>query len=281
MMKRPHIFAEWPARRELATRPGHYNSGDGQWVTHHSWLAQLLPYIEQQTMSDQLDFNNSAGGHAPFVGTTNTNRDIGGIDLSLARCPSDGDAERETPDLAPTNYVASIGNTGCTLPWGCAISTIEHSPGAPPDGVMYIASQVKMRQVTDGTSSTTAVSECLIGRPWVVRTGNPALAESILAGTEPDVDSNVGTGGRGQWWLFAARNQEWTFTTRIAPNDPLTSNQEPEVYSMLGYFAARSNHPGGVHVTFLDGSTHFIGDSVDILVWRAMGSQSGEEVVSR
>jgi prepilin-type processing-associated H-X9-DG protein len=37
---------------------------------------------------------------------------------------------------------------------------------------------------------------------------------------------------------------------------------------MVGIFTARSNHPGGVNVTFGDGSTRFVSNSVAEDVWR-------------
>jgi prepilin-type processing-associated H-X9-DG protein len=41
-----------------------------------------------------------------------------------------------------------------------------------------------------------------------------------------------------------------------------------------------SYHPGGVNVLFLDGSVHFIKDSIDRPTLRALGTRSGGEVVS-
>ncbi len=275
---RPEAISAWPQERTLVTEAFQYHKS-GKFLTHHSWIAQLLPYVEQTTMANQIDWDNPANGGTPIVGSTNSNRDIRGIDLPLARCPSDADAERESGAFAPTNYVASIGSTGCALPWGCSPGADEQSPGAIPDGVMYVASQVNMRQTTDGTSNTAAVSECLIGAPWM-KGGSPSAAETVLAGASPDIDQNYDTLGRGNYWLFALRNQEWTFTTRLPPNDGLTSNHEPYIHSAWGYYAARSHHPGGVHSTFLDGSTRYINDSIDILTWQAMGTQNGAEIVS-
>ena len=47
-----------------------------------------------------------------------------------------------------------------------------------------------------------------------------------------------------------------------------------------GATTASSQHNGGVNVVFADGSTHFIQDDIDHLVWSAMGSRNGEEVVN-
>jgi prepilin-type processing-associated H-X9-DG protein len=40
--------------------------------------------------------------------------------------------------------------------------------------------------------------------------------------------------------------------------------------------AARSRHPGGVNVLMGDGSTHWAGNNIDLLVWRALGSIDGQ-----
>ena len=44
--------------------------------------------------------------------------------------------------------------------------------------------------------------------------------------------------------------------------------------------AASSHHPGGVNAAFADGSVHFVKDSVSAVVWRALGTIAGGEVVS-
>jgi prepilin-type processing-associated H-X9-DG protein len=40
-----------------------------------------------------------------------------------------------------------------------------------------------------------------------------------------------------------------------------------------------SFHSGGVNVAMVDGSTHFVADSVDPFVWSALGSRDGDETV--
>jgi prepilin-type processing-associated H-X9-DG protein len=46
-----------------------------------------------------------------------------------------------------------------------------------------------------------------------------------------------------------------------------------------GASTASSRHSGGVNMACADGSTHFVSDSVDPLVWNAVGSRDGEETV--
>ena len=44
--------------------------------------------------------------------------------------------------------------------------------------------------------------------------------------------------------------------------------------------AARSYHTGGVNVALCDGSVRFVGNSIPLAAWRAMGSMAGGEVVT-
>ena len=45
------------------------------------------------------------------------------------------------------------------------------------------------------------------------------------------------------------------------------------------YNGARSQHPGGVTVLRADGSVHFVVDEIDMLVWQALASINGGEVI--
>jgi prepilin-type processing-associated H-X9-DG protein len=42
---------------------------------------------------------------------------------------------------------------------------------------------------------------------------------------------------------------------------------------------AKSRHVGGVHVLLCDGSVRFVGDSVNLATWRALGSRNGRDIL--
>jgi hypothetical protein len=47
----------------------------------------------------------------------------------------------------------------------------------------------------------------------------------------------------------------------------------------VSHLAARSRHPGGVGVVLCDSSVHFVADDVELLIWRALSTMDGDEVV--
>jgi len=85
-------------------------------------------------------------------------------------------------------------------------------------------------------------------------------------------------GSKGMQWprYYMGRGGGYTHT--------LPPNKKSCVYSGVGSFpnliGASSYHPGGVNVTFLDGSVKFIKNSVNYAAWHAIGSKAGNEVIS-
>ena len=45
----------------------------------------------------------------------------------------------------------------------------------------------------------------------------------------------------------------------------------------VAWVSARSRHSGGVNCVYADGSVHFISDTINVDVWRALGSTQGGE----
>ena len=85
------------------------------------------------------------------------------------------------------------------------------------------------------------------------------------------------------------------FTTVFTPNTfvafdyagktfdiDFNSQQEGRDLTRRTYAAvtARSHHPQGVNIARMDGSVDFFSNGIDIVVWRAMGTASGREVVA-
>ncbi|MGQ9575627.1 MAG: DUF1559 family PulG-like putative transporter [Thermoguttaceae bacterium] len=48
-------------------------------------------------------------------------------------------------------------------------------------------------------------------------------------------------------------------------------------HGSLGFYAARSDHAGGVNARLGDGSVRFISEQIDLATWRALGTRAGGE----
>jgi len=64
------------------------------------------------------------------------------------------------------------------------------------------------------------------------------------------------------------------------PSNPMNPPCAGPTASNLESIAARSRHPGGVHVTFCDGSGRFITDNINLDVWRWLSTGAGKEVLT-
>ncbi|MGM0489477.1 MAG: DUF1559 domain-containing protein [Planctomycetota bacterium] len=143
----PKIIWGYPDRPE-------YEIGYLPEPCHHTWLTSLLPYLEQQPLHDQIDFDLPAWGQ-PHVGTL----------LSVFRCPSDAafSSVSETHDVAWTNYAGSEGYqwwpTSHVTPTG---NWAKHGFHKEADVSGLFAPGKKWRKlpnITDGTSNTVIITE--------------------------------------------------------------------------------------------------------------------------
>ena len=60
----------------------------------------------------------------------------------------------------------------------------------------------------------------------------------------------------------------------LSPNSTI-----PDCYTGHGPKTARSLHPGGVNVLFADGSVYFVSNTIDLGLWRSLGTMDGNDIV--
>ena len=89
-------------------------------------------------------------------------------------------------------------------------------------------------------------------------------------------------------WHYGAPGHSM-YNHRRVPNDPRPdcrgglphSNRFDPLWSWLSLnITARSLHPGGVNSLLADGHVQFIKNSISVVVWQALGSLNGGEVIS-
>lgn len=247
-------------------------------VTTSSWSvhARILPYIEQENLQRLIDFSR------PYSVQPLVTRQR----VSTFICPSEVN-DRPRPSGSLTHYPLNYG--ACFGTWH--IYNPLHQ--ASSDGAFMVNQRVTLVQVTDGTSNTIAMTEVKAYNPYLRDGGNPA------SNTVPPTDPNS-IGGLGGNFKTNSGHTEWVdarvhqsgVTTTFTPNTRVpynvggsfdidfNSSREGKTTNRVTMAAvtARSYHPTLVNVLMLDGSVRSVSDSVQLRVWRAMGTRSGGEV---
>jgi prepilin-type N-terminal cleavage/methylation domain-containing protein/prepilin-type processing-associated H-X9-DG protein len=240
-------------------------------VTELSALANILPYLEQSNVYNSINFDFS------YQDPTNTTAMY--TVVSGFVCPSD------LPDAVPalgaqTNYMA---NMGSGIVWQSAIGPNVGMP--QPNGVFYGDSATSFAAITDGLSNTTFYSERVLadGNNSIVSPiadvffspAFPATPDQALQLCQAVDITNLAN----QFPLFMGA--PWLCGQHIFLHvSPPNSRSCGFFIALRAEMPPSSHHTGGVNVLFGDGAVKFIKDSVNLPVWRALGTRNGGEVLS-
>jgi prepilin-type processing-associated H-X9-DG protein len=149
----------------------------------------------------------------------------------------------------------------------CSGSTLYTTNGLTQNGVFYVKSTHKVQAIPDGTSNTVFASEILV---------------------VPDSTSANDLRGRycNSWYgnnNFTTFNPPNTTSPDLVGYQGVSTVAAPSTTvatsSPAGLFA-RSRHANGVNALMGDGSVRFVSNSINVLVWQAMGTRDGGETVS-
>jgi prepilin-type N-terminal cleavage/methylation domain-containing protein/prepilin-type processing-associated H-X9-DG protein len=259
-----------------------------------SAMSFMLGYMEQTATYNAYNFIWPAdNGKAASTGANGT---AGTTKIASFICPSDTvstpcNLNLYTIPFAQSSYGQSRGtweniffnwfNSGGT----CTMFASQCCWGGGT-GMFMPESVVRIADVTDGTSNTTLFGEMSRFRqepPNLWQFSNLAIAFS---------DSTFYTGGvrivGGAYNVPSPNsppdttgvNTNACFGPAVVPSDWLLQAGPGGPCNVLGQFAFRSNHPGGVNFAFADGSVHFIKNSVSLPAYRAIGTRALGEVVS-
>jgi prepilin-type N-terminal cleavage/methylation domain-containing protein len=280
---------------------GHYPFGKGasyagapvyaRWSVH----SQLLPYIEEQSLATAIDFDfppetPGMGGVINFMpphqNPGGENREVSRAFIPTFLCPSDDAPDGEWPGV--TNYCGNQGGWLCDRGDDPPEPT-DTNPEELQTGVIYFKSSIRASQIADGLSKTAFFSEKIRGRgepdPRVdmfVIPHQTSLDATFQTCTNLDI--STATPLTSKWgWSWVMGENCCTLYNHVSPPNTNTcggTGFPGSMTNMAMQVPPSSWHTGGVMIMMGDTSVHFLAESVDLFVWRALGTRASGEIVS-
>jgi prepilin-type N-terminal cleavage/methylation domain-containing protein len=242
----------------------------------HTWHAYILPFMEHEPLYDVFPSPWSDSGN-PTDSTTSGDSgrllEVCRTPVAVFKCPSQPGGPTDSRTLnGITNRVVGnyLGNAGGNLQTDDGLMS-----GVDPrtsNGVLLAYNMIHprgrrapiaMRDILDGTSSTVLAGEAI--NEW----GSTSTYCNRCDRNYPysnNIDSNRNGDNSGTDY------SECLGSTYFAINNEGTQNQRELSFG--------SYHPGGCQVVLCDASARFVSDTIDITVWRAVGSRAAGEVAS-
>ncbi len=232
---------------------------------HMSWMVQLLPYLEEVSTSKHIDF--SAGVY------DKKNAPVRAIAISTFICPSfyGGDIRRNPKEPSENENPESV--TGPGAPgysyydqyprmngtWvvsnyaGCH-NDVEAPIDANNNGVLFLNSHIRQKDVTDGVSHTIYVSE--------------KMAEEMDLGWMSGTRATLRNAGAPLYPALAEK-----MTASDSENNPSTNDLA------VGSFG--SCHPAVCNTVFGDGKVMSINKDIDAKLLQQLANRADGQLLDR
>jgi prepilin-type N-terminal cleavage/methylation domain-containing protein len=246
-------------RTLTTTVPGHFEPG---W----SCFVSILPFIEHDALHGRLDLTQ------PIMHASNALARSEAALVPTYVCPSDtGVRLIDILDFGESGAATALAGTGTVLArapvssYTGVLGTTDHEHNGLFDGVFFRNSQVRIDDVTDGTSTTLCIGERM-----------SRLAEATWLGSIPGSEVVHADG----WWRqmgYPHRSHNYRptnvhTTCHIRSSAPNVPSNSPSGFC--------SPHPAGCTFLNLDGSVRLISEAVDLATFRALATRAGGEVVT-
>ena len=249
------------------------------WGVH----GRILPFIEESNLANEVDLSQAWDSQSA----------ISGIKVATFACPSDpkSDLARDPgsgrPILYPTTYGFNYGT------W----FVFDPATGATGDGAFFPNSRRRDASFTDGMSNTLAAAEV---KAWTDYTRNGGPVSTAVPASVADVEAAVASGpdykitGHTEW--PDGRVHHTGVTATLTPNTFVsyltgTATVDADYNSWqegrngsagsptYAAITSRSHHVGSVNILLADGSSRTVSDTIELTIWRALGTVDGEELI--
>jgi prepilin-type N-terminal cleavage/methylation domain-containing protein/prepilin-type processing-associated H-X9-DG protein len=259
--------------------PGFVSTGPTKEIGSWCWATFTLPYLEEQTLYDQLgvsttylepiDANRTGRRNLVDLLKGQKPSDIALVQTPLAifRCPSDS-----TPNLIPCNPPDAVANRSVDNgKWERHFNSVQWPDGFQPSTSNYVGCK--------GYSDLTCpVDPAAPATPWAM---HPYKCKNtgIFMGNDTISMKQI-TDGTSKTFIVGERDRFCLAGTWIGVRNPLDGNDMFSSIWATGHTRFKINHPrtgnsntctegfssahpGGAYFAFCDGSVHWINDDIN------------------
>jgi prepilin-type N-terminal cleavage/methylation domain-containing protein len=243
---------------------------------HSGWLF-LLPFIEQQPLHDQINFNVASSernntGQAPAPISV-VNDPFTSQRIPTLECPSHPETGQTVNGTAQpyifrnarrTNYIFSSGSMSD------GSGNWQGTSGDIRQGAFGNNGAANFAAITDGTSSSLAMGEAAGGRqktstsygPWGLQGTHTCCHGRVVTGSTTVLDATALGAGTFCYDLNYNVNSDFISTTTGA-----ACIQANAIKGKSYAWNFNSLHPGGAQFVLCDGSTQFLAETIDYLTF--------------
>jgi len=258
-----------------------FTTNNGSWSIH----GRILPYLDRA--NERRLVNLATAWDQPPNSTTG----VPTTRIATFLCPSEANDiprfNNGVPFVYPHNYGFNYGT------W----LVYDPATGQTGDGAFAVNGRLTMGSITDGAASTLMAAEVKTFTSYIRNTADlgpvppssPTFAGSLSGQVKlgPNLNDNT---GHTEW--PDGRVHHAGFTTVFPPNTKVPYNFGGKLYDIdvntrqegssltqptYAAITSRSYHPSVVNVALMDASVQTIYQSIDPIVWRAIGTRSGGE----
>jgi prepilin-type N-terminal cleavage/methylation domain-containing protein/prepilin-type processing-associated H-X9-DG protein len=243
-------------------------------IYNHTGFVLLLPYIEQDVLYRQYDFDYPSCNSC--WNTTNTlanggvnagNAAVVGTLIKTYTCPADEDPA--VTDQSGTGAYARTSARRSNYLFSCGMTndyTATYTLSSTSSGAFGTNGAAKLTQIGDGTSNTIAIGESKQDHD------SSSYGPYWGSGTHTAVQAYVG----GVW---AATLPPDGFNVNF-PWGKVVDGQSGRAGQLQYAWGFGSWHTSGANFVFCDGSVRFLPDSISFPVFQALNTANGGEQLS-
>ncbi|HBN76034.1 MAG TPA: prepilin-type cleavage/methylation domain-containing protein [Planctomycetaceae bacterium] len=248
------------------------NNNVGQWT----WTAMIAPMIEQSAAFDALNVSGRSGA-AALNNWANTQA-VFQTPVASLRCPSDTGPDTAGGLRRPSTAGGTRRNVAVVNYVGVNRGANSHNVRArknQSNGIFYVDSKVRFRDITDGTSNTLIAGE----RAWRYKVTNPSTGgldnvdsrASNLWITRSSNDPNNECGGCGY--------SDALGVTGIGVNGKDLYNASFVLQQGRARGKFSSFHDGGAQFVLSDGSVRFLSENLSTTTYSRLGNKSDGNLI--